>query len=300
MYQVPQTTDAAVEVEITELVQKGCLLNAKLTVSSSSSLTFTEKTSRELVINDAVAFQVRLVVVQIKSHYTTTYNNLLFVKFTKSRLDDDLNYTILFNCADFNVTQTFTTDNGTWHLVHQNKTDKHILSFNVSVEMHLKENASPYAALHDDTELTDFELRGKDGSVRVHRTVLAAASPVLRRMMSGAWREASEGHVDVSGTSRATLEHLKNYIYLHELPQTGLEQLLLLSCYYMMPELERRCVDMLVRDLDSRNACDLIQFAAKNNVTRLLLAVLECVQSGAISVSEIRDHLGERDETKDE
>ncbi|KAJ8717071.1 hypothetical protein PYW08_005470 [Mythimna loreyi] len=277
-------------METREIKQKGCLLNVKLVVTNYNT-PFASKTSPEFVISGAAVFQVRLVAAQVNNGHTITYNNLLFVKFTKRRLTDDLTYMILFNSAELNVSQTFTSDDGTWHLIHENK--KQQFTFDVSVEMHLKEGTSSFAQLHGDTELTDFELRGEDGSVRMHRVVLAAASPVLRRMLGGAWREAAEGHVDVTGTSRATLEHLKNYIYLHTLPQTGLEQLLLLSCYYMMPELERRCVSMLVRDMNATNACDLIEFAAKNNVKRLLLAVLECVQNGAISITEIRDHLGD-------
>lgn len=275
-------------MEIREVVQKGCLLTAKLSVTNYNT-PFASKTSPEFVISGAAVFQVRLVAAQVNNGHTNVYNNLVFVKFAKRRPQDDLTYMMFFNSAELSVTQTFASDEGTWHLIHENKRQQ--FTFDVSVEMHLKEGASSFSRLHGDTELTDFELRGEDGSVRMHRAVLAAASPVLRRMLGGAWREAAEGHVDVVGTSRATLEHLKDYIYLHTLPQTGLEQLLLLSSYYMMPELERRCVDRLVRDVNAENACELIEFAAKNNVKRLLLAVLECVQNGAISVTEMRDHL---------
>lgn len=274
-------------METREVTQKANSLKAKVIISNYNT-PFATKTSPEFVINGAAVFQLRLVAALVSN----VYNNLLFVRFTKRRSTDNLTYSIHFTSAELNITgKKFTSDDGTWHLIHENK--KQQFSFDVAVEMQLMPSSSSFASLHADTDLTDFELRGEDGSVRMHRAVLAAASPMLRGMLSGAWRESAEGHVDVIGTSKATLEHLKDYVYLHTLPETGLEQLLLLSSYYMMPELERRCVDRLVRGANAQNACELIEFAAKHNVKRLLLAILECVQNGAISITEMRDHLAE-------
>lgn len=275
-------------MEPRDVIQKGNSLNGKLSVTNYNT-PFATKTSPEFLISGSAVFQVKLIAAQINNGHTNVYNNLIFVRFTKRRPDDDLTYTIKFTSNELGIVdKCFTSDDGTWHLIYENK--KQQFTFDVAVQMEVAPCASSFASLHEDTELTDFELRGEDGSVHMHRAVLAAASPVLRRMLGGEWRETAEGHVEVPGTSTATLQNFKNYVYLHTLPESGLEELLLLSSYYMMPELEQRCVDKLVHNVTALNACDMIEFSAKHKVTRLLLAILECVQSGAINVNDMRDH----------
>ncbi|CAG9795906.1 unnamed protein product [Diatraea saccharalis] len=275
-------------MEVRDLIQRGNTLQAKFGVTNYNT-PFASKISSECIISGTAVFQVRVIAAQVNNGHTNIYNNLIFVKFMKLHQDDDLNYIIKFSSDELGViNKTFISDDGTWHLVHENKRQQY--KFDVTVHMDIVPSTTSFAMLHEDTELTDFELRGEDGSIRMHRAVLASASPVLRRMLGGTWREAAEGHVDVPGTSKATLQNLKDYIYLHTLPDVGLEQLLLLASYYMMQDLEQKCVDKLVSILTAENACDLIEFAAKHKVTRLLLAILECVQSGAVKVNEMRDH----------
>ncbi|KAL0820655.1 hypothetical protein ABMA28_006488 [Loxostege sticticalis] len=275
-------------MESKNLFQRGNTLQVRLGVTNYNT-PFAAKTSPEYVISGSAIFQVKVIAAQVNNGHTNVYNNLLFVRFVKLRQDDDLTYAIKFTSNELGITnKTFISDDGTWHLIYDNKKQQY--SFDVSVSMDIVPSASSFASLHEDLELTDFELRGEDGSVHMHRAVLAASSPVLRRMLGGTWRESTEGHVDVPGTSKMTLQHLKDYVYLHTLPETGLEQLLLLASYYMMPDLEQKCVDKLVNSLTAENACDLLEFAAKHKVTRLLLAILECVQSGAVKVNEMRDH----------
>ncbi|KAJ2948675.1 hypothetical protein O0L34_g7931 [Tuta absoluta] len=275
-------------MEERDVVQHGNNLQGVFGITNYNT-PFTSKTSQTYVISGAAVFQVKVIAAQVNNGHTNIYNNLIFIKFCKLRFDDDLTYTLKFTSNEFGITdKTFFSDDGTWHLVYENKKQQY--TFDVSVSMDVVPSSSSFATLHGDMELTDFELRGEDGSIRVHRAVLAAASPVLRRMLGGTWRESTEGHVDVSGTSKLTLQHLKDYVYLHTLPETGLEQLLLLASYYMMPDLEQKCVDKLVSSLTAQNACDLLEFAAKHKVTRLLLAILECVQSGSVKVNDMREH----------
>ncbi|XP_068620442.1 kelch-like protein 3 [Battus philenor] len=274
-------------MESRNLVQRGNTLQVNLTVTSYNT-PFATKISPEYVISGATIFQVMTVVAQVNNGHTAMYNNMIFIRFLKVRPDDELSYTISLSSKELKISEKrFVCDDGTWHLVHENRKQQY--SFDVSVVMDAVQ-VSSFASLHADTELTDFELRGEDGAVRVHRVALAAASPVLRRMLSGSWRETSTGHVDVPGTSARSLQHLKDYIYLQVLPDDGVEQILLLASYYMMPCLEQVCVDKLVGGLTAQNACDLLEFAAKHKLTKLLLAILDCVQGGAVAVSEMREH----------
>ncbi|XP_013137269.1 PREDICTED: uncharacterized protein LOC106102366 isoform X2 [Papilio polytes] len=266
-----------------DLVQRGNTLQATLIVTNCNK-EFQTKSSSVMTINGAAKFQVVLIV-SCNQHI---YYNLIFIRFYKVRKDDDLMYTITLSSSYLQIeNKIFHADDGTWHLIKEIKARQY--SFDINVVMNIVA-CSTFAALYDDEDLMDFELRGEDGAVRVHRAVLAACSPVLRRMLSGGWRETTEGHVDVPGTSMKTLQDFKSYIYKHILPDAGLEPILLLASYYMMPGLEQMCVNRLVGSLVAENACELLHFAAKHRLTRLLLAVLDYVQRGVISVDDIRKH----------
>ncbi|KAJ2938636.1 hypothetical protein O0L34_g11964 [Tuta absoluta] len=86
------------------------------------------------------------------------------------------------------------SENEIWQIVHEN--NALIREFDLSFFLEFSRCTCPssgFTFLEDDTELTDFELRGADGSVRVHKAVLAGFSPVMKTMFSGQWKETSEG-----------------------------------------------------------------------------------------------------------
>ncbi|XP_035434861.1 uncharacterized protein LOC118265783 isoform X2 [Spodoptera frugiperda] len=278
-------------IDITDVVINGNKLTAKVSVTNHH-IPYVTKLCREQVIGGVVSFQIKVVTAITSDEHSrmTVYNNLVFVKFVKRRQNDELNYVMKLTSPELNVEdQRFTSDDGTWHLINESRRQQ--LAFDITVLLEVVPRVNSFACLYDDEELTDFEMRGMDGSVHVHRAVLAAASPVLRRMLGGVWRETAEGCADMSSTTRATLQDLKNYLYLRTLPDTGVEELLLLSACYMMPELEKRCVDKLVSNLTPQNTVEMIEFAAKNKMTQLMLAVLDCVQSSIVRVADMRDYL---------
>ncbi|XP_013162561.1 PREDICTED: uncharacterized protein LOC106114033 [Papilio xuthus] len=271
-------------LEVQNILKLANTLQATFVVNAD--LNYDTLISPEITINSTANFQVRVIITQ--DSYNSNCNSFIFVKLYKIDKDDELKYNMNLSSIYLNIdNKTFPCDDGTWHLVTELKTLH--FTFDISVVMNILQGSS-FATLYDEVDLMDFELRGEDGAVRVHRAVLAAYSPVLRRMLNGSWRETAEGHVDVPGTSKKTLQHLKNYMYLHTLPDTDLEPIMVLATYYMMHELEQMCVDRLVSALDAENVCQLLQFTAKHRLTRLLLAVLESVQNGVIKVIDIRKH----------
>ncbi|KAL0870063.1 hypothetical protein ABMA27_006225 [Loxostege sticticalis] len=235
----------------------------------------TDAKTPEYIISSSAIFQVK------------QQDGRWYFRFVKLHDDDPLTYAINITIEIFDINKKFITNDGTW----QEMVSRYIYPFTVKVILDIFPGECSFAPLHEDAELTDFELRGEDGSVHMHRAVLAASSPVLRRMLSGPWRESSEGVVDVPGTSRTTLQNLKDYVYLRTLPETGLEQLLLIASYYMMPELEQKCVFKILNSFTADNVYNLFEFITKHKVTRLLLLVLECIQTGTVDVKEMRNHL---------
>ncbi|CAK1584251.1 unnamed protein product [Parnassius mnemosyne] len=235
------------------------------------------------MISGCTTFQVKVLEVKMQSSHTAMCH--ILVRFFKNCPKDNNTYSITLSSSKLSIAEkSFLSDDGTWHLI---KEIDQVLAFDISVVMDTV-HISSFEALYDDTELADFELRGEDGSVKVHKAVLAASSHVLKRMLSGSWRETKEGHVDVPGTSAQPLQHFKDYIYLRKLPNTGLEQVLLLASYYMIPQLEQKCVNKLVNSLTAQKTCDLLELAMKHKVNRLILAILEWVQNRGVEVKDMR------------
>ncbi|XP_045501629.1 uncharacterized protein LOC123698869 isoform X2 [Colias croceus] len=281
-------------MECKNLVQRGNTLQVEIGVNINGSGGTFNFESPKYIISDLCVFQLKLVcfIEIIINGCLNQYKNLIFIKFVKRREEDNFKYNIKFTSRALEIiNKKFTSDDGNWHLIYYNKKDRSY-TIDVSIVMDILPPATATLAyfLHKDRDFIDFELRGEDGSVHMHKAVLAASSPVLHRMLGGTWKESTEGLVDVPGTTKTTLEAFKDYLYLHSLPDTGLEHLLLLASYYMMPDLEELCVHKLVDCLRAENACDLLEFAAKHKMTRLLIAILESVQNGEVSVEDMREH----------
>ncbi|CAH0401516.1 unnamed protein product [Chilo suppressalis] len=275
-------------MEASKLIQTGNSL--KIKISIKNSYTNVLWTTKEFIMNAAAVFQVK--VFASKDVNTSTFNNLIFVRFVKLHKEDNLTYIIKVQSKELSITcKNFKSDDDTWHLVQDNIKSQNY-SFIVTAHIDISPSACPLALLHDDTELTDFELKGEDGSISIHRAVLAAASPVLKAMLSGKWRESTDGKMDKLDTSKAALQNLKDYLYLGTLPKVilDLEQLLLLASYYMIKDLEQKCVFKLVSMITAVNACDLLEMAGQHKVKQLQLAILECVEEGVIKVDDIRNH----------
>ncbi|CAH0401517.1 unnamed protein product [Chilo suppressalis] len=277
-------------MEVSNIIQTGNSLKLNISVSNNSGYLPTVRTTKEFKINAAAVFQVKLIVTKGEKH--NTYYNWIYVRFVKLHKEDDLTYTIKVNSKELNITdKNFISDDGTWHLVQDNIKQQNY-SFIVTAHIDITPSACPLALLHDDTELTDFELKGEDGSISIHRAVLAAASPVLKAMLSGKWQESTDAKIEKLDTSKAALQNFKDYLYLGTLPYADLEleQLLVLASYYMIKDLEQKCIFKLVGMITAENTCDLLEIAGQLKVRRLQLAILECVEEGVIKVDDIRIH----------
>ncbi|XP_026319299.1 uncharacterized protein LOC113229832 [Hyposmocoma kahamanoa] len=73
---------------------------------------------------------------------------------------------------------------------------------------------NPFASLHNDTLPTDFELRCENGSIPVHKVVLAIASPMLIGYLENENDWLENRWYKFSETDLSTLQHLKDYTYI--------------------------------------------------------------------------------------
>ncbi|KAI5640148.1 BTB/POZ domain-containing protein [Phthorimaea operculella] len=240
-------------------------------------------TSQDYVICGLVVFQAKITIYQINIQFFFVFSVKLFRVFDS----DNLTYAIKFSSDTLNVKdRVLLTDDTEWRQMYEGDN----IGRNVDVTMTLdvyNSNPGIFESLLNDIESTDFELRGENGSVRVHKAVLANFSPVIKTMLSGQWKEVDSGAVEVSHTTKETLIDLKNYMYLQKLPDTGVEKLAMLAAYYMMSDLKQLCAVKLLSKLSAENATELLDFAMKYKIDKLMLAILESVHKESILVKDI-------------
>ncbi|XP_026280176.1 speckle-type POZ protein-like isoform X1 [Frankliniella occidentalis] len=122
----------------------------------------------------------------------------------------------------------------------------------VTVLFHVYDVASPRAAVGVGHHLNQARLQGNLCDLKLvvegvellaHRLVLAARSPVLSNMLTGDFREAREGRVELVDASRVVVEKFLEFLYtdlIEEWQDSELE-LLQLAHKYMVPELGTEC-----------------------------------------------------------
>ncbi|XP_047997410.1 uncharacterized protein LOC125235004 [Leguminivora glycinivorella] len=130
------------------------------------------------------------------------------------------------------------------------------------------------AKIYNDADFTDFNLTAPEGSIAVHRVILAAYSDVFRAMLSHEWKETMEGRIEIEGVTLQTLQYLKQYMYLRKLPNDGLKPLLLLASYYLIDDLKADCLSKLVLNYKSGEWSSLLEFAVENKLSELTSAIM--------------------------
>ncbi|KAI5634749.1 BTB/POZ domain-containing protein [Phthorimaea operculella] len=225
--------------------------------------------STEFIVN-GIFLEMRI---DAYKSYQASYNYILFIKTTEKNTgeNDAAKFKLNFSSKTLFVEKQYSTNNREWH-----KIVDYSGSADYNLDVSIKVEIDKY-----------LEVCGDGGSISVHKAVLAASSDVLKTMLCGDWKEKETGHVSIPCISKQTLEHFKAYLYLRSMPDDGFQELLLLASYYMMPELEKKCIDMIVGKLNAKNVLGHCEFAVKNKMHKLHRAILERVQAGQVSVRDI-------------
>ncbi|CAG9135162.1 unnamed protein product [Plutella xylostella] len=210
--------------------------------------------------------------------YTATNISHVSFKFSK-RIKDSLNCVLKLKIGNSTLTIASTESSGGFVLAPVSPSVSDLESGNVKVAgvIDIFTVPSPSSALYDDNDLIDFSLKGIDGSVDVHRHIMAASSPVLKAMLTGPWREAKQGILDLKDVHISTIQHLKDYIYLNKVPETGLDELIKLAHFLSMTTLVKICVFHILTGLTLENFMYWNHFAAVNNISELTPWLLDFV-----------------------
>jgi len=161
---------------------------------------------------------------------------------------------------------------------------------------------SPSPALQnmwDDMEFSDFKVVARGGEkIPCHRSILAAATPVFKGMMSGDMEEGRQGFVIVDEPVEA-LRAMLRYMYLGQLAcdveHTLLLDLLRLSDYYQVDDLARLCVSRLLPLIDKDNVVEIMQVLGhRRHVSTLFEKAFLYVEDMVRSNDELFEQLSSR------
>ena len=131
---------------------------------------------------------------------------------------------------------------------------------------------SSLARMLQEGILCDITINADDGSIRAHRAILAARSPVFRSMFSHDLREKELSTVDISDMSLDACRGFLNYIYGNLRSEEFLAHRLALlgaADKYDIADLKEACVESLLEDIDARNVIERLQTGHLYRLQRL-------------------------------
>ncbi|KAI6174546.1 Speckle-type POZ protein B [Aphelenchoides bicaudatus] len=101
---------------------------------------------------------------------------------------------------------------------------------------------------------TGVTIRAGEKEFKVDQSVLECQSEYFAAMLSSNLSEAQSGHVDIEDFDAATVEAFIKWIYLGEIDnKTSTDKLLIFADKYLLYELKKQCVEMMIQNLSDLN-----------------------------------------------
>jgi speckle-type POZ protein len=122
--------------------------------------------------------------------------------------------------------------------------------------------------------LCDFELKMNDGvTLKTHKTVLVARSPVFHKMLTTDMKEAATSSVDVPDFGSKTMRKMLRFVYCGEVEnlQEVANDLIFAAEKYKIQQLKELCIDHIISQLTRENVVDALIIADRVSKTKKLL-----------------------------
>lgn len=110
--------------------------------------------------------------------------------------------------------------------------------------------------LEDQSQLADFELKTKDNeTLKAHRSIIAARSPVFFKMLTSDMEEAKQGWANVPDFDSIVMKEVLRFIYCNEVRDLNKidYDLIFAAEKYQLDELKEICIDSMIAQLSSEN-----------------------------------------------
>lgn len=135
----------------------------------------------------------------------------------------------------------------------------------------------------DELLFTDFELKCSDAvTLKCHKNILAARSPIFYAMISADLREAQQGFVNIREFNSTIMRQVLRFIY-----SENVEDLDKIACdligaaqKYQLEDLKKKCIGSIYKNLTKDNAVEVLQIVRKINGCEKLLDKVVRVVAG--------------------
>lgn len=124
--------------------------------------------------------------------------------------------------------------------------------------------ASDYKILFESGTISDFELHmNDDKTLKAHKAILVARSPVFFKMLTTDMQEANKSSVDVPDFDSKTMKELLRFIYCNEVENLKLVAFTLIYAAekYEIVKLKKICCDDIISKLSAENVVDALIIA---------------------------------------
>ena len=121
-----------------------------------------------------------------------------------------------------------------------------------------------YKKMFGDRHLADFELKTSDGeSLKAHKVILAARSPMFYAMLTTAMKEAKENYTIIPDFDSFVIEEVLRYIYYNEVENLDeyVGELVFAAEKYQLDGLKKLCVDKIILSLTKENVLEWLENA---------------------------------------
>lgn len=116
----------------------------------------------------------------------------------------------------------------------------------------------------DEELLTDFEIITSDRqTIKVHKTILAARSPVFLAMLTSDLEETNTSQVTIKDVNAATMRELLRFVYGNEIENLDdiSHDLVIAADKYHIEQLKRICLSSVTLSLSSANVFEALEIA---------------------------------------
>ncbi|GBM98347.1 Protein maternal effect lethal 26 [Araneus ventricosus] len=133
---------------------------------------------------------------------------------------------------------------------------------------HVDQMVRDYLHAYQREELTDIELVVEDKTIKAHKFVLQARSPVFRNMLEHKLSETTQGAIQINDVDFQVLQALIWYLYTADvltLPFADVCDLYEAADKYQVSSLQKECAEILKSFLSEDTACRILVLADMHN-----------------------------------
>lgn len=147
---------------------------------------------------------------------------------------------------------------GTMHDFLKKLKESKMTPFSISDTL---ENANKF--LWESSELSDFTIKAGNKEFKVHKMLLAANSPVLRRMFQNNVQETMENKMTISDFNSRVVQDFLEFIYMAKVPENNetLTDLFAISAKYDVKHLKKHCEKKIRKNLNEENVGQALELA---------------------------------------